>query len=224
MSHSVRSHLRVDTEAYDHAIRRFIPGYEEMITTAAGIAGAGEPALVLDLGAGTGALSAAVLGCTRTTVVELLDVDTEMLDQARTRLAPWGPRVRFTRRSFFDPLPSCDAVVASLSLHHIPTLEAKGALFSRIREALPRGGIFVNADVAIPAEEPERARAYRAWADHLVASGISEEDAWRHFEEWSGEDTYFPLPDEQRALAEAGFDARVEWRCEPATVQVGIRK
>ena len=35
MSHSVRKHLRVEVDAYDAAIRSFIPGYEAMLDAAA---------------------------------------------------------------------------------------------------------------------------------------------------------------------------------------------
>lgn len=58
MAHSVRRHLRVETEEYDAAIRRFIPGYDEMLSEAAAAVATVAPARVIDLGAGTGALSA----------------------------------------------------------------------------------------------------------------------------------------------------------------------
>ena len=35
MSHSVREHLKLDIDAYDESIRRFIPGYEAMLDAAA---------------------------------------------------------------------------------------------------------------------------------------------------------------------------------------------
>ena len=62
-THSVKRHLNVDAESYDVQIRRFIPHYDEMITTCVEVPGALAPAdaHVLDLGGGTGALSAAVL-------------------------------------------------------------------------------------------------------------------------------------------------------------------
>ena len=220
MSHSVRRHLRVDIEAYDASIRRFIPGYEEMLRQAAAAVAAVRPALVLDLGSGTGALAEALLAREEVGAVELIDVDEEMLNQARTRLAAFGPRARFSLRSFDDALPACDAVAASLSLHHIPTLDKKGALFRRAFDALRPGGVLVNADVTMPAADPERARAWRGWADHLVASGIEESQAWKHFDDWSGEDTYFPLDAELEALATAGFRARCAWRQGVSTLVV----
>ena len=220
MSHSVRSHLRLDIEVYDASIRRFIPGYEDMVATAAKAVVGGEPGHVLDLGAGTGALSAAVLERSETAAVELIDIDEEMLGQAQQRLRFFGKRAKHTLLSFDEELPPCDAAMASLSLHHVPTLEAKGRLFSRIHAALTPGGVFVNADVTLPAEDPARSAAYDAWADHLVANGIRRADAFGHFEAWADEDPYFPLDDELAALRDAGFQAECVWREGVSTVVV----
>lgn len=220
MSHSVRRHLRVSIGEYDASIRRFIPGYEEMIREAATAVSAVSPRLVLDLGAGTGALSAALLARPEVGVVELVDVDSEMLDQARIRLEPFGDRARFAVRSFHDPFPPNDAVAASLALHHVPSVEEKRVLYHRIFQSLPAGGVFVNADVTMPSQEPARSEAYRGWADHLVASGIDETRAWQHFAEWADEDTYFPLEVELGALEDAGFRARCLWRRGVSTVVV----
>jgi tRNA (cmo5U34)-methyltransferase len=178
---------------------------------------------VLDLGAGTGALSAAILEHDLVGSVELLDVDEEMLARARDRLRGFGARARFTVRSFSEPLPSCDAVAASLALHHVPTMAEKAALFGRIFQALRPSGVFVNADATMPADEAGRQAAFDAWAAHMARSGIDDAQARGHFAEWSGEDTYFPLEDELRALSAAGFDARCVWRDEPSTVVVARR-
>ena len=61
MSHSVRHHLRLEIDAYDETIRTFIPGYEEGLARAADEIADVRPTLVLDLGAGTGALAEAML-------------------------------------------------------------------------------------------------------------------------------------------------------------------
>ena len=75
MSHSVRTHLRLAIDAYDESIRKFIPGYEEGLTRAADEIAAIRPGLVLDLGAGTGALAEAVLEHERVGCVEAIDID-----------------------------------------------------------------------------------------------------------------------------------------------------
>ena len=220
-THSVRRHLRLEIEAYDETIRRFIPGYEEMLRLAAATLAPLRPELVIDLGAGTGALSEAILEHGHAAAVELIDVDDEMLAQARTRLARFGDRVRVRKQSFRDPLPPCDGVAASLALHHVPTLGEKQAVYANIREALRPGGIFVNADAVVPADEAGRDAAYGAWADHMVACGIERERAFAHFAEWAEEDTYFPLEAELAAMRAAGLDARCVWLSNSMAVVAG---
>ena len=223
MSHSVRKHLKLDIDSYDQAIRRFIPGYEAMLDAAASAVASIRPGLALDLGAGTGGLSEALLRHDDVAKVELLDVDTEMLEYARTRLEAFGQRVRFRERSFLDPLPPCAAIAASLSLHHIPTMDEKQALYLRAYDALFDGGVFVNADATMPTEAQAQDALYRGWVDHMVASGISEPDAWRHLDEWAEEDTYFPLEREMAAMTDVGFETDCVWRDGPMVVAVGRR-
>lgn len=223
MSHSVRKHLRLDVEQYDAAIRRFIPGYDTMLAVAARAVAAFRPPSVVDIGAGTGALSEAMLLHDEIGSVELLDIDREMLDQARARVATFGERVRFTLRSYDDPFEPGHAFASALSLHHIPSIEAKSSLFGRIYEALAPGGVLVNADANMPSDERERARLYRHWADHLVASGIPEQRAWKHFDEWSEEDTYLPVDAELDELRRLGFEAEQVWSDGPIGVVVATK-
>lgn len=223
MSHSVRRHLHIRIASYDATIRAWIPGYEAMLERAALAVASTSPASVLDLGAGTGGLSAAILAHPRVGTVELLDADHEMLAQARHRLKAHEGRTRFTLGSFTDPLPPRDAVAASLALHHIPTLEERTRLFQRVFEALPSGGVFVNADVMMPTGGAGREAAFAAWAAWMARSGIDGERARAHFAEWAEEDTYFPVEEELRALGAVGFDAACVWRDEPSTVVVARR-
>lgn len=221
--HSVRRHLRVAIDAYDAAIRRFIPGYEAMIETAARTVAAVRPQLAVDLGAGTGALAEALLLRDGAGAVELIDVDAEMLAQARTRLARFGDRARFREQSFQAAPPACDAAAASLALHHVPALDEKQTIYRRIREALRPGGLFVNADAVMPAGRAAQAGVYEVWADHMAACGIKRSRAFELFAEWAEEDTYFPLEAELAALRAAGFDAECVWRNEPMAVVAARR-
>ena len=221
MSHSVRTHLRLAIDAYDDSIRKFIPGYEEGLKRAADEVAAIRPDLVLDLGAGTGALAEAMLEHEEVGCVQAIDIDPEMLAKARIRLKRFGARTRLSESSYDDPLPECDAVATSLALHHIPTMDAKLAAYERIHRALRPGGIFVNADVTVSAHPEARERTYRLWAAHLVSCGIDEKRAYEHFDEWSEEDTYFPLDDELAAMREAGFQAECAWLDRPNTLLVG---
>lgn len=223
MAHSVRNHLRLDVQEYDRLIRVFIPGYETMLATASKAVSSVHPELVLDLGAGTAALSEALLMRDSDARVELWDVDPEMLEQALARLERFGRRALPKRASYFDPFPPCDAIMGSLSLHHIPTLEQKSELYRAAFEALRPGGVLVVADVMMPGSEDRRRANYERWADHLVAGGIEREEAFQRFEDWSEEDTYFPLRDEVTALEGCGFSVEVAWRIVPTAVLVATR-
>lgn len=215
MAHSVKRHLDVDAESYDAEIRRFIPHYDDMLATGVELLAALAPpaAHVLDLGGGTGALSAAVLGGLPEARVTVLDVDRAMLGEARRRLARFGDRVEFREGSFLDPLPGADAVMASLALHHVHDLGAKTDLYRAIHAALVPGGLFLNLDAAITEGPRLRALTFDRWAAGMAEHGITRAEAAGRFSAWAAEDRYFPLDEELAALRRAGF-AEVEcfWR------------
>ena len=101
--------------------------------------------------------------------------------------------------------------------------EAKAQLFHRVFEALPPGGVLVNADCCMPDEPVERRALFEYWAAHQMAHGIPEQEAWAHFDEWSKEDTYLPLEDELAALRDVGFEADRIWNAGPIGVVLARR-
>ena len=225
-AHSVKRHLRVDAEGYDVQIRRLIPHYDEMIATGLEVLAALAPAdaRVLDLGGGTGALSWAVLDALPGARVTVLDVDVDMLAEARRRLAGFGDRVSFQQSSFLDPLPVADAVVASLALHHVHELETKTALYRAIYNALSPAGVLLNLDAAVTEGVRLNGLVFDRMAERMGDQGISDAEARAHFASWAGEDRYFPLDAELGALREAGFD-EVEcfWRRGLSAVTCAVR-
>ena len=225
-THSVKRHLDVAAENYDVQIRRFIPHYEDMIATGVELLGALVPSggHVLDLGGGTGSLSRAVLDALPGVRVTVLDVDPDMLGEARRRLADAEGRVSFHEGSFLDPLPVADAVVASLALHHVHDLQAKTALYRTIHDALPSGGVLVNLDAAVTEGERLNALMFDRMAARMGDHGITDAEARGHFAAWANEDTYFPLDAELRAMRQAGFDeVECVWRRELCAVTCGLR-
>lgn len=219
--HRVSTHLGVAASDYDRQIRRFIPGYEEMLREVVSLLDEALPEqpLVADLGAGTGALSAAILGAIPRARALLVDIDPNMLEVARTRLAPHAARVELVRARFDEPLPACDAIVASLSLHHVPDVDQKRALYRHLRASLRPGALFLSADATVHAAGPEHDRVFRTWTAGMFDAGIGPGEAEALFAQWSHEDTYQPLSVELALLADAGFP-RPEcfWRKGPVTV------
>jgi tRNA (cmo5U34)-methyltransferase len=207
-AHSVKRHLDVDADVYDVQIRRFIPHYDEMIETGVEVLAALAPPTphVLDLGGGTGALSFAVLQGLPSARVTVLDVDADMLAEARRRLSGFGDRASFLQRSFLGPLPRAEAVVASLALHHVHELEIKTTLYRAIHDALPPGGVLLNLDAAVSEGERLSGVVFDRMAERMGDHGISDAEARGHFAAWAEEDHYFPLDVELGALRAAGFD------------------
>lgn len=219
--HRVATHLGVDAASYDAEIRRFVPHYEAMIGVVISLLDEtlGPAPLVIDLGAGTGALAGAILVAIPRARALLVDIDPTMLEVAGTRVAAHGARAELRTASFFDPLPPCDAIVASLSLHHVPELARKRTLYTQLHAALRPGGLLLSADAAVHEAGPERDRAFREWAAWMAAHGIAAAEAQALFTQWSGEDRYYPLATELALLADAGF-ARPEcfWKHGPSAV------
>jgi SAM-dependent methyltransferase len=103
MTHSVEKHLEVSPAIYDVEIRRFVPGYDAMLEEVVGALAEhlpNEAASVLDLGAGTGALSAMIAARFPKVRLTLLDADLEMLARAEARLAAERARIELRRGSF----------------------------------------------------------------------------------------------------------------------------
>jgi tRNA (cmo5U34)-methyltransferase len=135
---------------------------------------------VLDLGAGTGLLTAVVAGKFPRARVTLVDLSVEMLRVARRRFS--GERGRFEFRTMDyarKPLPRTeggfDLVVSALSVHHL-THGDKRELFEKVHRSLAGGGYFVNAD-QISGETLEEETLYREWWLRRVReAGVSDED------------------------------------------------
>jgi ubiquinone/menaquinone biosynthesis C-methylase UbiE len=225
-SHSVASHLAFAPAKYDARIRSLIPLYDELIAEAARALGhAARPVrTIVDLGIGTGALARVCLESAPGARIRGIDADPEMMAIARARLGRLSSRVTMTTGSFLDePLPSCDAMVGSYSLHHIRTTRAKLAFYRRCYRALRRGGVLINGDCA-PASTPRGfARDLDVWFAHLAKTFGSRAKGRRVYESWADEDTYIPLAEEIRLLERAGFAVDVPWRRSPFAVIVGAK-
>jgi SAM-dependent methyltransferase len=220
----VAAHLGIDLREYDARIRTFIPHYEPMLETAARAlqtAVSKRRPLVIDLGVGTGALAAACLAAVPGARVLGIDADEDMLAAARARL---GRRLTSTVHDSFEraAIPSCDAIVASLALHHVPTPARRLRLFRRLRAALRPGGVLVSGDCHPSSNARLAARDRADWLAHLEAS-YSPSEARHFLRAWAKEDHYVTLGDELTLLRRAGFNVDVPWRREAFAVIAAVR-
>ncbi|HUU32486.1 MAG TPA: class I SAM-dependent methyltransferase [Vicinamibacterales bacterium] len=208
---SVAGHLGIETREYDRQILTFIPFYAEILDAAAGaLAALDRPARTLvDLGTGTGALAARCVKRLPAVRVVGIDSDAAMLGLAKKRL---GARLTPVVANFESaPMPPCDVLTASFSLHHVPAAEAKRAIFARAFAALRPGGMLVDADCLTNADLRLQARDHEEWRRHLAASH-GRAGATKFLGAWAVEDTYFSLDLETALLRGAGFAVDVVWR------------
>lgn len=208
---SVAEHLGIKTSEYDQQILTFIPHYADILDAAAGALDAlDRPARTLvDLGTGSGALAGRCMKRLRGARVIGIDSDAAMLAMARRRL---GARLTAVVGNFAStPIPACDVVTASFSLHHLASPAAKRAVFARAFAALRPGGMLIDADCVLNTDPRLQARDHDEWRRHLAATH-GRAGAARFLLAWAGEDTYFTLDLETALLREAGFQVDVAWR------------
>jgi len=168
-----------DPTTFDALRRQLIPSFDLLYGSAAAAVAMTVPsgARVLDLGGGTGLLSAAVLERMPDAEVLLVDRSAGMLGQAVDRFRG-NARISTQVGELTDELPvgPFDAVVSGLAIHHLEH-EDKRDLFARIRRVLVPGGIFVNVEQLL-APSPRLEGMYdRQHEAHVHASGTSAE-AW----------------------------------------------
>jgi SAM-dependent methyltransferase len=223
---SVASHLQITPAEYDRRIRTLIPMYDELIDEAGrALRYASRPVRrIVDLGIGTGALTAACLRTAPAARVWGIDADATMMDVARRRLGRRASQLVLAHGSFeTHPIPRADAVVATYALHHIRSRRAKQAFYRRCHAALRPGGVLVSGD-CFPASTPTGvAQDLDVWYTHLAATFGSRSKGRRVYESWADEDVYVPLAEELRLIARAGFSVDVPWRRSPFAVVVGVK-
>ena len=98
---------------------------------------------VLDAGCGSGRVTELLAGALPAGRVIALDGSAAMLDEARTRLAPFGDRIEFVQADLRRPLPLAvpvDAILSTATFHWLPDHDA---LFRNLAAVLRPGGRLV---------------------------------------------------------------------------------
>jgi tRNA (cmo5U34)-methyltransferase len=193
-------------QEYDAQREYVIPDLRQYYGTAvwAMEAAAPEPA-ILDIGAGTGLLSAFLLEKFPGARLTLMDISENMLDLARKRFAT-RPDTKYvvcdySRSDLGGPY---DLVCSALSIHHLAP-EDKQRLFERICRALKPGGMFVNADQADGETPYFRRRYLDYWNDFLRSGPMTEAQHAEILKRRDTLDRNEKLSVQLRWLEEAGF-------------------
>jgi tRNA (cmo5U34)-methyltransferase len=157
--------------------RRLVPGYDQFYGAVIDVLKLNQrpPRRVLDLGAGTGLLSADVLAAFPDVSLELLDGSEPMLAEAAERLGPAVVAVHVADMSGELPDGPFDAIISALAIHHLPDAD-KRRLFSRAHAALVPGGVFVNAEQVAGPTEALTAIYTATWERDCRALGATDEE------------------------------------------------
>jgi tRNA (cmo5U34)-methyltransferase len=205
-----------DREAagYDRTAVDTMPGYDELHQTLLwGIPFAPTRRFrVLELGVGTGTLTARLLARYPHAELVGLDLSRRMIALGRTKVRRFKDRATLLLGDLSDfPTDApYDAVVSSLAVHHLED-RAKWELFRKVRRALTSGGYFGDADDHLP-EDPVFDSRFAQVAQELMGSAkpVALQRVWHDHEQF---DHPCALSDELAHLESAGFShVDVPWR------------
>ena len=162
-----------DVTQEDHPVRA---GYAALLDWVAETSHIAPGHDVLELGAGTGNLTARLSSDANIVAV---DISHEMLALARKKV---GERVRWVHNdllAFFDDEARFDRVVSTYAVHHLAADE-KHMLLRRIRECLRPGGRVVFGDLMFESAQTrlDALRRYAAEGHADVVDAIEHEFFW----------------------------------------------
>jgi tRNA (cmo5U34)-methyltransferase len=162
---------------YDAQRRWIIPEMDEYYNAAVWAAECKNPRpAILDIGAGTGLLSALMIQKFPEACLTLVDLSGSMLSIAKERFADRRD-VRYIAGDYssVDFAGRYDLVCSALSIHHLEHDE-KRLLYRKIHDALNPGGMFVNADQVLGETAAINRRYMEYWDEFLLPCPLPAED------------------------------------------------
>jgi ubiquinone/menaquinone biosynthesis C-methylase UbiE len=128
---------------------------------------------ILDIGAGYGALAAAVLNERPHATAVCLDASEAMLTLGEERSTNLRKRVKFVQASLENANwlnsveGSFDAVISARALHHFTENQRRRFIFKEVFSLIRQGGCFINAD-NVRAATPSLRERYRHARDEYL--------------------------------------------------------
>jgi len=168
---------------YDEQRRKFIPCFDDFYGTTVSVASVDmENPGILDIGAGTGLLSAFLMERYPEASFTLIDISEKMLDMAKDRFRN-NSNVKYIAADYstYDFVEKYDVVVSALSIHHLEDIEKK-KLYKKSYSILKENGVFINAD-QVHGETPFIENMNKTtWKQHIESSGLPEEEILAGYE------------------------------------------
>ena len=225
---TVKDHFESEAQEFERIILALIPHYPTMVRSLAEAIPfeRSMPLRVIDLGCGTGTVSAQILQLFPNAQITCLDFAENMITLARAKLAQY-PQVNYLAVDLhaFDWCDQFDVVISSLALHHIVTNEEKRNFYCRIYKSLNSGGVFYNADVVLASTDYLQAFYMREWRSLMAQTVSKDEIEGKWIPKYHEEDRPAKLTDHLQWMKEAGFaDIEVLWKHFNFAVYGGARR
>jgi len=253
MSDSTDRYYRTLAVDYAVTIRQLVPRYDEMLETitalvqllavqgrASGMAapaarsasgtvsdgGVRSDCQVLDIGAGSGEVSALLLSRHADVRITALEPSAAMVEVLRARLAAWSDRVRIeaTDALHFATARPFAAVVSNLVLHNLGNRDKRRVLRNITRMLAP-GGAFVWGDMIVQSDARLQRGVIAERTRHARAAGCDEALIAENFRKEAEDDSPWTIHDTLVALRRAGFrDVDCAWSAGAFAIFTARRK
>jgi tRNA (cmo5U34)-methyltransferase len=211
----VFDHFNREAEVFDSGILKSVPHYQEMIGAIIDFIPFSEDKKIdlLDVGTGTGNISYNLKKAFPASRLVCLDLAPKMLEVAKEKLRDFE-NIEFVQADVssykFDR--KFDAIVSSLTLHHLETDKDKHAFHKKAYQVLKKGGVFINADIIVAPDKKTQEIYLAKWKAFILKSSSPEfvEDRYRKY---LAEDRPAVLLNEIASLKKAGFkNVEVFWK------------
>lgn len=203
----IQNQFNAVSEKYDRQRRFLIPCFDDFYGTALALSeNVSAVKSILDVGAGTGLMSAFFHEKYPEAKITLVDISKEMLKKAEERFEG-NENISFLNANFSTvdlPENHYDLVVSGLAIHHLPN-ELKQQLFGKITKTLKPGGWFINADQVLGETEVAEKVFTENWKNHVEQNpNLTDEEKQSAFERIKV-DIMAPLKPQLEWLENAGL-------------------
>ena len=224
---SVKDHFEEEAKEYDELILNLIPEYNGMIKSLISSIPFEdtESIKVLDLGCGTGNITAAVIKRYNGAKVTCVDLAEHMIELSQYKLSQYTDisyHVGDLRHMEFDR--DYDLIISSLAMHHLKTDEEKIEVYQKIYNSLKEGGVFYIADNVLASTKYLENVNIEDWKDFMKQTITEKEIEEKWLPTHYKEDHPAPLIDHLDWLRDVGFKkVDVTWKYVMGAVFGGIK-
>ena len=211
----VFEHFNGEAEVFDSGILRSVPHYDEMIQAIIDFLPFDNNARIdlVDIGTGTGNIAYNLKKAFPNSRLVCLDLAPKMLEVAKEKLAGLDG-VEFVEADAathkFDR--KFDAIVSSLTLHHLETDKDKHAFHKKAYQSLKKGGMFINADIVKAPDADMQEIFLKKWKTYIT-NASSKKFAEDRYRKYLAEDRPAVLLNEIASLKKVGFKSvEVFWK------------